>query len=95
MTDIKYDIWVKDVIANLNQHVHYFTYKNGYCPSAILAGGEYFHAIRSDFPSIQESLYFNLLWKGIPLIRCSGDIKVKLVSDMTDVDLDTPPRRDV
>lgn len=92
MSDIKYRIWEKGVLATLDQEIHNFIYRTGYYPTAILAGGVYFHAIRSDFQSIQESLYFNLLWKGIPLIRCSGDIKIKLVSDMTDIDLDLPPK---
>jgi len=92
MNNAEFTAWSRYVKSDLLDYIHNHTLIKGEYPEAIIAGGEYMHAIMADPMDIQFTIDGGYLWRGIPFIRCSGLNGVKLVWRMDDVILPEPPK---
>lgn len=92
MNNRQFSAWSKNIVETVYRNIRSIMCQTGKEPEAIIAGGEYQYAFMDNYMEVQRTVDGGILWRGIPLIR-SGPINgVKVVWNMTDLDLPKPPK---
>ena len=86
MDDVLFKSWAGLVTATAYRDIQREIFVSGNFPQAVLAGGEYYQAFRYDYKEIQLTTDGDILWRGIPLIRITGN-RAKVVWSMEDMTL--------
>ena len=73
MDNILFKSWAGLVRETAYRDIQREIYVSGNFPQAILAGGEYYQAFRYDHNEIQMTTDGGVMWRGIPLIRITGN----------------------
>ena len=89
MNDIEFKCWAGLVRAKAYRDIQRSIFVTGQFPQAILAGGEYYQAFRYDIAEIQLTTDGGVLWRGVPLIRITGN-KTMVVWAMEEMTLPQP-----
>ena len=89
MDNILFKSWAGLVRASAYRDLQREMYVSGNFPQAILAGGECYQAFRYDDREIQLTTDGGVLWRGVPLIRITGN-KAMVVWAMEEMTLPQP-----
>ena len=83
--------WADRVKNTVYQNIKRRMYMTGEFPASIIAGGECQYVFMDNPMEIQYTSDGNMLWRGVPLIRCGGHNKVIVAWNMEEIELPQPP----